>query len=433
MAAVVSASGAAAAGASATSASTSSSATFRGRRRCHISPMIVSFFFVAATVLYRYGYSQVQDSATLHYGLLFHHSQRQQQQQQQQQQQLHSTTNARPTTMSTKASANIDSSSAQSLLSQPIRLDRCKIHKPSDEVLRRQYGSRQQLEGGAAAGGGGTIVTAYFRVRAKYVDSEYDKWMQNILSLKDPMVVFTQSDMVPVILQQRDANNTVIIEMDLSDLPIAQLRGTKDNSTEFWTYQLERKDMERRTHRTYQVFWVWLSKSWWVKQAIDLNFFRTEFFMWSDIGCFRRAMFNDKILIQHPEVAPPGSVMWMAHHAPNPPPHTLLFWNKVEEPQHFYHSGSQGAGSAVAWKSFHQQFAKTMDDFLDLDFFIGEDQVVLQSACLQNPKLCSYVPFDQVVDNHYFGLRYALHHGPGSAKTSDGQYKLWRPPGWDRS
>ena len=66
----------------------------------------------------------------------------------------------------------------------------------------------------------------------------------------------------------------------------------------------------------------------------------------------------------------------------------------------------------------HEQFLDTIDGFLQRHMIIVEDQAVLQSVCLRFPKLCAYVPFNQVQDNHYFGLRHVLHHG--------GNYQLWR-------
>jgi hypothetical protein len=111
----------------------------------------------------------------------------------------------------------------------------------------------------------------------------------------------------------------------------------------------------------------------------------------------------------------------MAHHSPNPPTDKLLWNNKLGEKRHFYHSGSQAIGYKDTWQTFHVEFGNTLADYMDADKFVGDDQVISQSTCLRNPNTCAYLPFDQVKDNHYFGLRYALHYG--------GNYTLWRPPG----
>ena len=48
-----------------------------------------------------------------------------------------------------------------------------------------------------------TIVTAYFRMTSKHSHDEYLAWMRNMLSLRDCMVVFTQSDLVDTIKSLR--------------------------------------------------------------------------------------------------------------------------------------------------------------------------------------------------------------------------------------
>lgn len=72
------------------------------------------------------------------------------------------------------------------------------------------------------------------------------------------------------------------------------------------------------------------------------------------------------------------------------------------------------------WLEFYHEFMETIHGFVERNLFIGEDQAILQSTCLRKPPLCVYIPYEQVKDNRYFGLRYVLHYG--------GNYTLWRPP-----
>jgi hypothetical protein len=72
------------------------------------------------------------------------------------------------------------------------------------------------------------------------------------------------------------------------------------------------------------------------------------------------------------------------------------------------------------WLTFHKYFMETVNGFIQRDLFVGEDQAVLQSTCLQHPDICEYISFDQVPDNHYFGLRTVVSKG--------GTYKTWKPP-----
>jgi hypothetical protein len=258
-----------------------------------------------------------------------------------------------------------------------------------------------------------TIVTGYFRVKSKYGSDKYDDWMRNMLSLNDAMVVFTQPDLVDQIKELRShaVDRTIIIPMNLDDLPIGTLY-----SESFWQDQLDR-DPEKRRHKSYQLFWIWLSKSWAVSQAIRLNVFDSDIFVWSDIGCFRDKRYNSKYMVIHRENVPRHEILQMAHHKPNPPSEDL-YNDKYKQKAHFYHSGSQFVGYKDTLLKFHEYFLEIIDRFLEKNMIIVEDQAILQSVCLSYPEICAYAPFTEVKDNHYFGLRHVLHNG--------GDVKYWR-------
>eukprot|EP00939_MAST-03C_sp_MAST-3C-sp1_P002910 g2910.t1 len=116
-----------------------------------------------------------------------------------------------------------------------------------------------------------TIVTAYFDIPSKYSSKEYDAWMTNMLSLQDPMVIYTTADIVPKIerLRAHAMDRTLVVPMTLEDTWIA-----RNQSVDYWAAQL-RMDPEKAIHRSYQLFWIWLSKSWFVNEAIRTNPFHT--------------------------------------------------------------------------------------------------------------------------------------------------------------
>ena len=251
-----------------------------------------------------------------------------------------------------------------------------------------------------------TIVTGYFRLKSKHSSEKYDRWMRNMLSVQDAMVIFTDLDMVEKIKDFRShaLDRTVIVPLSLKDLPIGNLYPES-----FWKDQLER-DPEKKIHKSHQLFWIWLSKSWCLAQAIRMNIFDSDVFVWSDIGCFRDRKFNGKTVVAHREVIPRNEILQMAHHKPNPPSEEL-FNDKYKKKANFYHSGSQFVGYKDTVLKFHEYFLETIDRFLEKNMIIVEDQAILQSVCLSHPDICAYAPFTEVKDNHYFGLRHVLHHG----------------------
>jgi hypothetical protein len=230
------------------------------------------------------------------------------------------------------------------------------------------------------------------------------------------MVIFTSPELVETMqgFRQHALNRTVIIPMELGDVELVQ-----KYDEAFWQHQLD-IDPEKRIHKSYQLFWIWLSKTFLVKTAAELNIFNSDIYMWSDIGCFRNTKYNGKEMIAHREVVPTERIFQMAHHEPRPPPY--IWWNdKYNQKPLFYHSGSQMVGYKNTWLTFHTEFMATIAGFVERDMFIGEDQTVLQSTCLRIPAICAYVPMTQVNDNHYFGLRYVVHNGGD-------KYQYWYPP-----
>jgi hypothetical protein len=231
------------------------------------------------------------------------------------------------------------------------------------------------------------------------------KWMKQLLSVQDCMVIYAPLSLATNLtaLRQHALGKTVLVHIDVTDLPIANLHGSSSSS--FWSHQLD-LDYERRIHKSFQLFWIWLSKSWCVTQAIRQDFFHSNIYLWQDIGSFRRkGWWTGKQIVQHTEIILPGTLLWMAHHPPNPPPTGPLWNDKRNQFQYYFHSGSQAAGSKEAWIQFHNRFTETIDLFLEKDMFIGEDQCVLQATCQRVPSLCAYINYEQVADNRYWGLR----------------------------
>lgn len=265
-----------------------------------------------------------------------------------------------------------------------------------------------------------TIVTAFFETRSKHSTEEFVAWMPTMLSLRDAMVIFTSPDRVAQMKQFRShaLNRTVIVSMNLSNLPLAV-----HYNTTFWQNQLD-MDPEKRLHKSYQLFWIWLSKPWFVKEAIRHNKFQSDVFLWSDIGTFMDKLQNDldnpyyrSELIRHREVIPRHSILFMKHHE-TPVPKTI-WWTKKR--RNFYHSGTLMVGYHDTFVQFYNEYMFTIHGFVERNLFLGEDQAVSQSTCLRQPMLCSYISYTQVDDRRpYAALRYVLHNG--------GNYTLWRPP-----
>jgi hypothetical protein len=128
-----------------------------------------------------------------------------------------------------------------------------------------------------------TIVTAYYRIESKHSDDEYDHWISNIMSITDPMIIFTSEDLAPNLKRQRAHSKdlTKIVIQPLSE----SLMGT-NYSREFWNGEFK-KDPEAFRHKSVELYWIWNEKPNWLKQAVEMNPFHSSFFAWVDIGYLR--------------------------------------------------------------------------------------------------------------------------------------------------
>lgn len=254
-----------------------------------------------------------------------------------------------------------------------------------------------------------TIVTAYFQIASKHSHSEYLNWIRNSLSLQDAMVIFTSSNLSATIrrFRQHALNRTVIIEMDLQELWIA-----KKQPLEFWKHQLE-IDPERTIHRSFELFWIWLSKTWFVNTAIKLNAFESDIFIWSDIGCFRNQAYYGRTWVNTVSAIPKTSMLMICYQKPHP---VDTYW--LQKSQHYqYISGSQMAGYASVWTQFNQAFYENLDEYIERSLFVGEDQIILQSTCLKNPSLCTFALPNRSLGDPYFTLQAYLYNSRNVPST----------------
>ena len=268
------------------------------------------------------------------------------------------------------------------------------------------------------AGMNGTVVTAYFEIPSKHPTTYYTQWMEHMLAIDDPLVVFTTSDWVGRIMSFRShaTSRTTIIEVRLDDVPIA----TKYNKS-VWDQQFK-LDPIGKYRKGYRLYWIWLSKTHFLNEAIRLNPYGSSHFMWMDIGCFRGGnIFANQTVMRHLEAIPNESVLFVAHREPSAQTDPWFTDMKGTSPL-FFTSGSMFAGTKETIELFHKRFLETVQGYMVRGLFVGEDQTILQSTCVQNYGLCQYVKSKEVKGEvSYFALRSVLRFGGD-------QYHYWIPP-----
>jgi hypothetical protein len=152
-----------------------------------------------------------------------------------------------------------------------------------------------------------TLITCYYKVKSKHTFEEYTRWIINLLlTIRCNIIIFTSAEQANWInylaLYNRsqpdlDAHlgGVKVIIKELQELDIVK------RYPDIWEDQY-RKDPTRNI-RTKECYMIWNSKLALVREAIILNPFGSDKFIWNDIGSLRDSRFiheNYMHIIQYP-------------------------------------------------------------------------------------------------------------------------------------
>lgn len=227
-----------------------------------------------------------------------------------------------------------------------------------------------------------TIVTGYFQLKfSKSPDEKYKEWMKNMLAINNPMVIFCDEESEPIIRNMRISNKdfTVIIV-------------TKYD--EFYSYQYinhfyenYRIDTERNIGHNPFLYMIWAEKTNFLKRAIELNPFQSDYFLWVDIGCFRKQNTEylnwpnpykianlDKSKILLLSVVPFTPAELSTTSLSNLP--SFQFVNRI--------GATMFGGGIDALLNWHKLYYNMLEFFIMTNRFIGKDQSIMNSVYLLN-------------------------------------------------
>ena len=225
-----------------------------------------------------------------------------------------------------------------------------------------------------------TIVTCYFKMDSKHSHDEYLRWMTNMLSLSDNMVIFTTEDMRPTILELRaklSTGKTKVITMTLQDTLMA-----KTYDANFWEHQFSLDPEKHKQHKSidHSLYQVWNEKTNFLQTAAHLNPFGSEFFAWVDIGYFRTTTYNHQIML---DVIP---------HTLHRNQVLMLNVTRLVDGKGYIGGGFIGgyAEGIKRWHHLYYDNIKKHGKKLSTTF-IGKDQPIMYQTCQETPGLCLLV------------------------------------------
>ncbi len=249
-----------------------------------------------------------------------------------------------------------------------------------------------------------TLITCYYKVKSKHTFNEYDKWIKNLLlTIRCNIIIFTSAEQAEILRtlsmqnrQQDDSNKNVkIIIKELQDLEIVK------RYPDIWEDQY-RKDPTRDI-RTKECYMIWNSKLALVREAIQINPFGSDKFVWNDIGSMRDSKFiheNYINFLNYPRYSSISSDKL-----------DIVLLRDYDDPkQIFFHhethlSGAIFGGGRDVFLKVIDLFYKNFDMYLENGYFIGCDQQILSTCVLQEPELFKFITpdkSDRIIDKWFY-------------------------------
>lgn len=248
-----------------------------------------------------------------------------------------------------------------------------------------------------------TIVTAFYNFsKKKHTTDEYIQWMQNFLPNVDSnMVIFTDQHCVSFIceLRQNYPLKTKIVVCPLE---------------EFYTYGYLHhweKDILRDHERYHSIelYMIWNEKAAFVKRAIELNPFNTDFFCWSDIG-----MIRDKSYIPYIKNFPNGrsdtkdDKVYLLNIGYRFTEEDFIH-SEIASERYRYVSSCIGGGVIYGHKNVFlkwiTKYYEMLDEFVKADYFAGKDQSLMACIYVHNRDMIELVtPIPTPFNNDWFYL-----------------------------
>jgi len=224
-----------------------------------------------------------------------------------------------------------------------------------------------------------TVVTSYHNGKNKYTHEHYLKWAKNFLSIPFDLVVFTNKENISWIRELRGNLPLVLIEKNLEDFQHYNFFQKYKDIAEL---DNERNPNTGVKYHSAELYIIWNEKVKLVNQAIKENPYKSNFFIWCDIGTFREESYiknnftSDKLINSN----------------------KMTFVMNSEIDDQYYRNGylidivlgAQGnlqIGDHRSWKVYDYLYNQIRDELLLKNETIGKDQTITSTMIMRYPNL----------------------------------------------
>lgn len=243
-----------------------------------------------------------------------------------------------------------------------------------------------------------TIVSAFYPFeKSKHSMQEYAAWIFNFLSnVNTPIVMFSEQPFCDLMREMRESAG-LSDKLYMIDKPFSEVKFSSTEWIKIWEEQLK---IDPLAHlHGQELFRVWANKPFFVEEAIQLNPFHSDKFVWCDAGCWRDPTVA-KVCGPHwpsPEKISPGRMHIITVNTMKP------FLEKITKKGNWTHSsglthedivkninvrdnaivgGTILLGDKDAWIRWIPAFEASLNFYIQNNLFAGDDQAVIVSTIL---------------------------------------------------
>lgn len=238
-----------------------------------------------------------------------------------------------------------------------------------------------------------TIVTAYYEIeKSKHSKENYFNWIKNFMTINNYMVIFVNNE-----IQKNKIYNLRLDYMDKTKiiiLPFEELYCYQ--FTDYWNKDYER-DIEKQFHNQ-NLYIIWNEKTAFMKKAMDLNPFNTEFYCWSDIG-----MVKDDLILSYIKTFPSSKMLNLIDKTKVYLLNLKTFFKDIN---HYI-----GGGFIMCHKDmvdiWYDNYYSMLNEFMKKDLFAGKDQNIMNVIYDNFPKIIKLIePIDPPFNHWFYMLFY---------------------------
>jgi hypothetical protein len=223
-----------------------------------------------------------------------------------------------------------------------------------------------------------SIISCYYKIKSKRSHDNYDNYINNLFNSINKnvnFVLFTSKDLEEYFLiKTKLLTNVKVIVKEFDNIELL------NNYLNIWESHYK-MDLQKNTGRGIECYVLWNSKLNFIKEAIQLNYFNSDKFIWMDIGMIRNNEYIE-YLNNFPNY----------ENISNDKIDIILLRNFNNQNQKFFQdeihfSGASFGGHKNIFDKFISLYYNKFDEYIANNKFIGCDQQIISSVYLENRNL----------------------------------------------